>query len=283
LVIVATATDGKEYASVGAGHGKVALDNYTITAAIVTVNERGSVSLPADPRVSDGKVAHLHIVPVAHQNVAADLDIPVRYDLPFSADFSGADGTNGMDGNNGLDGTAGTDGTPATIDPVTGAMTTQGPGGNGTDGGNGSDGSDGGDGSPGLAVHLWIRLDPGTKPLLQVKAVAGGRQSFYLVDPNGGSLQVVANGGHGGMGGQGGRGGRGGAGGAGFPPGFSGNDGHPGFDGRHGTGGAAGTIAITVDPAAEPFLKCITWSNHSGDGRPGPAPTITVAPIAPLW
>ena len=283
LVIVATATDGKQYASVGAGHGKVALDNYTISATMVTVNKRGSVSLSPDPRVSEGKVAHLHIVPVANTGAAADLDIPVRYNFAFSADFSGADGVNGLDGSDGMDGTAGTDGTPATTDPVTGVTTQQGPGGNGTSGSNGDDGSNGGDGSPGQAVQIWARMESATKPLLQIKVVGGGRQSFYLVDPNGGTLKIIDNGGQEGNGGHGGRGGRGGSGGSGFPPGVSGFDGSSGSDGRPGVGGAAGTIEISVDPAAQPFLRCITWSNHSGDGLPGPSPKITVEPVPPLW
>ena len=283
LVVIAMASDGKQYASVGAGHGKVALDNYTIAATTVTVNSRGAVSLSPDPRLSEGKVGHLHIVPVAKPGVAADLDIPVRYDVAFSANFSGADGTNGLDGSDGMDGMAGADGTPATTDPVTGATTQQGPGGNGTSGTNGGDGSDGGDGSPGQAVHIWVRMASGTKPLLQIKAVAGGNQSFYLVDPNGGTLNIIDNGGQGGEGGHGGRGGRGGAGGSGFPAGISGPAGIPGSDGRRGASGAAGTLEISVDPAAQPFLRCITWSNRSGDGIPGPSPTITVEPVPALW
>ena len=283
LMLIATAQDGKQYPSVGAGHGKVAMSNYTITAMIVGVSKRGSVSLSPDPRVSEGKVAHLHVVPVAHPEVGADLDIPVRYDIAYSADFSGADGVNGLDGNNGIDGMAGTDGTPATTDPVTGLITPQGPGGNGSDGSNGGDGSSGWDGSPGQSVHIWVRMELGTKELLQVKVVGGARESLYLVDPNGGSLKIAANGGRGGRGGQGGRGGHGGSGGSGFPPGSRGLDGHPGFDGRSGSGGAAGTIAISADPAAQAFLRCITWSNHSGDGLAGPSPIITVEPVAPLW
>lgn len=277
LVVVANASDGKQYASVGAGHGKVAMYNYTIAAAVVIMDKHDSVSLSPDPRASDGKVGHLHAVPVAHRNIAADMDIPIRYDIAYSADFSGADGLNGSDGLPGIDGSAGADGTPPTTDPATGAVTSQGPGGNGGDGGNGADGSSG------QAVHVWVRMASRTKPLLQVKADGGGQQSYYLVDPNGGSLKVIDNGGQGGRAGQGGRGGRGGGGGSGFPPGFTGSDGRPGFDGRSGFGGAAGTIAISVDPAAQPFLKCISWSNRDGDGRPGSSPTITVEPIAPLW
>ncbi|MGH8199038.1 MAG: hypothetical protein ACREVO_01510 [Steroidobacteraceae bacterium] len=62
-------------------------------------------------------------MPVAHGNIAADLDIPVRYDMAFAAKFSGTDGSDGMDGSVGTDGMAGTDGTPATTDSVSGATT----------------------------------------------------------------------------------------------------------------------------------------------------------------
>jgi hypothetical protein len=283
LVISATTQDGKQYPTVGVGRGKVAFDNYTIQATIVQVNKRGTVSLSSDPRVSEGRVAHLHIVPTAHPELAADLDIPFRYDIPFTANYSGADGHDGLSGNDGLDGSSGTDGFPGTIDPTTGALGAPGPGGNGSDGQNGGAGQDGGDGSAAGNVNAWIRLEPGPKPLLQIKVVSGTRQSFYLVDPNGGSLEILANGGAGGRGGSGGRGGRGGRGGSGSPSGLDGQNGLPGQDGHAGSDGAAGTIAISVDPAAEPFMKCISWSNHGANGGSGPAPKITVEPVAVLW
>ena len=97
LVLVATTQDGKQFATVGAGSGKVAFDNYTTEATIVAVSKRGVVSLSSDPRVSEGKVAHLHIITTAHPEVVTDLDIPVRYDIPFVANFSGSDGSAGSD------------------------------------------------------------------------------------------------------------------------------------------------------------------------------------------
>jgi hypothetical protein len=283
LVLVATTQDGKRFATVGAGSGKVAFDNYTIEAAIVQVSKGGTVSLSSDPRVSEGKVAHLRIIPTAHPEVVAELDIAVRYDIAFVADFSGGAGTNGMDGTNGLDGSPGTEGTTPMVDPLTGAIGTPGPGGRGSDGGNGGDGSNGQDGSPGGAVHIWMRMESGTKPLLQIKVASGARQSLYIVDPNGGSLKIMANGGAGGRGGAGGKAGRGGRGGVGSPNGLDGLDGRPGWDGRAGGDGAGGTITLSVDPAAQPFLKCVSWSNHSGAGLPGPPPNITVEPVAELW
>jgi hypothetical protein len=102
----------------------------------------------------------------------------------------------------------------------------------------------------------------------------GARQSLYVVDPNGGSLHVTANGGAGGCAG---------AGGSGLPSGFSGLDGRPGWGGYLGADGAAGTTTESVDPAAQPFMNCVSWSNHSGGGAPGPAPRITIEPVPALW
>jgi len=269
LVIVATTHDGKQYATVGAGKGKVAFDNYMIMATVVQVAKSGMVSLSSDPRVSEGKVAHLRLAPVAHADMVTELDIPVRYDIAFVAHYSGTDGVNGIDGLAGLDGSPGAAGEPGTVDPATGLIGPQGPGGRGSDGGNGGDGSDGHDGAPGLPVHIWVRLESAntSKPLLHVKVAGGGRQSMFIVDPNGGSLKVLDNGGAGGRGGSGGRAGRGGSGGIGFPPGMSGLDGRPGSDGRPGYAGAAGTITVSVDPAAQSFLTC-SGADHNGGAGP---------------
>ncbi len=166
LVLVATTQDGKQFATVGAGNGKVAFDDYTMNATIVAVSKRGALSLSADPRVSEGKVAHLHISVTTHPEVVTDLDIPVRYDIPFVANYPGADGSSGLDGLAGSDGLAGTDGTPASVDPTTGALGNPGQGGDGTPGGNGGDGGNGQDGSPPAPLHVWVRLEPGAKPLL---------------------------------------------------------------------------------------------------------------------
>ena len=65
--------------------------------------------------------------------------------------------------------------------------------------------------------------------------------------------------------------------------GFDGLDGLAGSDGRAGSGGAAGTIAVSVDPPAQPFESILVLANHSGSGQQGPAPTITVESVAPLW
>lgn len=260
-----------------------------IGASIVTVDDHGRVSLPADPSLSESKEGRVRITLVGHPDVTTEFAIPVRYDMAYQANFSGANGMNGMDGLAGLDGNAGMDAPLPIVDPATGLPGTQGPGGRGSDGSSGGDGSNGQDASPGLDVHIWMRLAgaagdaSAARPLLQVKVTGGTRQSLFLIDPQGGSLRVSANGGQGGRGGAGGRGGRGGSGGSGFPPGLSGLDGHPGADGRPGSSGAGGRITVSVDPAAQRYLSTLSWSNRSGDGRAGPAPNIVIEPVPTLW
>ena len=275
LVITATVND-KPLATVGAGQGTVLFDSFTYEARIASVTKDGVVSLPADPRLSDGLMPHLRIVPIGHPGIAAELDVPVRYDLRFVADFSGRPGSHGSSG---FDGLSGSDGSSGSVD----ASGNMGPGGNGTDGGNGSDGSDGGPGQRGPDVQVWVTLRNGAQPLLQVRATGSGREQLFLVDPAGGALEVDANGGPGGSGGSGGRGGRGGSGGSGFPPGISGQSGRDGFDGHPGAPGAAGTITAYIDPAAEPYANRLHWSNHDGAGRPGASPQITLQPVPAIW
>jgi hypothetical protein len=274
LVITATTSDGKQFVTVGPGHGKVLFDSFTFNATVVTVNKKGKVSLPADPRLSEGVVPHIRILVTGHPDVVGDLDIAVRYDVAFAANFSGSAGSRGFDGSNGLDGSAGSNGS---ID-----LTNPSAGGNGTNGSDGSDGGNGGPGQPGDNVHVWLTLKSGDHPLLQVRAAGSKQEKLFLVDPNGGSLAVNADGGPGGAAGSGGTGGRGGSGGSGFPPGLSGQDGRNGFDGHAGTDGAAGTIVVSVDPSAQPFLGTLHLSNKSG-GRAGPAPEIRVEPVPPIW
>jgi hypothetical protein len=283
LVIVATTQDGKQLVTAGAGKGTVLLDSYVFTASLATIGKRGKVSLPADPRITDGKVPNIHIATVGHPDVVADLDIGLRYDVPFLANLSGAGGADGFDGINGSDGLSGSDAMPGSIDPVTGLPGPQGSGGNGSNGGHGGDGGNGWDGKPGAAVQVWLRLEPGPGNLLQAKVTGGPREMYYLIDAKGGSLKVTADGGAGGSGGTGGRAGRGGSGGSGNPNGFSGVDGFAGADGLRGNGGAAGTIAVSVDPAAQPFEGVLILSNRSGSGQQGPSPAFTITPVSPLW
>jgi len=270
LVVEVTQPDGKVLQTEGAGQGKVMWRDLVVSATVVTVNQKGVVALPRDPRKSDGKLPHIVITAPSHPELKAELDIPLRYDTVFMANFSG---TNGSDGLNGSDGQDGMMGSPGSIDPDNPSA--------GGDGGNGSDGSNGGDGGPGgdaPPVQVRATLRPGTHPLLQVGVFAAGHKRYYLVDPAGGSLLIKADGGQGGSAGKGGRGGRGGSGGSGSPSGNSGRDGSDGHDGLDGSAGRGGSITLAYDPQVKPYLNLIHLSSQNG-----PKPVLAEAPIAPLW
>ncbi len=270
LVVTFAEPDGKTLTTEGAGQGKVMWKDLAITATVVTANQKGIVTLPRDPRISDGKVPHITITAPSHPDLHADLDIPIRYDEKYTANFSGRAGSSGM---NGQDGQAGSSGSTGSMDPNNPS-----PGGNGGNGTNGSDGGDGGPGGNAPPVQLRLALRAGDHPLLQIEVSAAGKQKFYLLDPQGGSLTVKADGGQGGSGGRGGRGGQGGSGGMGSPSGssgMSGSDGRNGFDGQPGRGGL---ITVIYDPQTKPYLAAIHLSSSNG-----PKPVFQEATVAPLW
>jgi hypothetical protein len=274
LIIVATGSDGQKWTTVGPGHGKVLFDSFTFDSTVVKVNSRGTVSLPSDPRVSSGKAAHVHVAVVGHPDVVADLDVPLQYNVAFAGHFTGPSGIDGVDGTDGL---AGSDGTPGSMDPANPQA-----GGDGSDGSRGSDGGDGGDGWPGENVHLWVTLQPGPAPLIQVRAAGSSHEQYFLIDPNGGSLSIDADGGEGGHGGRGGKGGRGGSGGMGSPSGLSGNNSLDGLDGHSGSDGAPGKIVVTIDPSAQSYLNCLHFPNR-GRRYGSPPPEIHTESVSPLW
>jgi hypothetical protein len=279
LIITATTSDAKQFVTVGAGRGKVLFDSFTFTATTVTVNKKGVVSLAADPRISEGVLPHIQIAVVGHPDVTAELSIPVRYDVAFVANFGGKLGSKGLDG---LDGRAGSSGSDGSVD-ISNPSAAPSAGGQGGEGTNGEDGRDGDPGQAGEAVHVWMTLTSGDHPLLQVRTASSKHAQLFLIDPNGGSLTVDASGGAGGAGGSGGRGGRGGSGGSGFPPGLSGQDGRDGFNGHAGADGAAGSIVVSVDSQAQPYLSKLQLINKSGGGVPGPKPEIRIETVAPIW
>lgn len=270
LIALVTEPDGRILRTEGAGHGKVMWKDLKVTATVATVNQKGMVSLPRDPRSSDGKVPHITITAPSHPDLHAELDIPVRYDENYTANFSGRRGNSGLNGSDGMSGSSGSMGSNDPNNPS--------PGGNGGDGTNGSDGQDGDRGGDAPPVQVRVAFRAGSPPLLQVGVSAAGHEKFYLVDPQGGSLTVTADGGPGGSGGRGGRGGQGGSGGMGTPPGSSGRNGMDGRNGWDGQQGRGGSITVAYDPQARPFLGVIRLS-----AKNGPAPAYNEEPVAPLW
>jgi|SRR3984957_212845 len=270
LVVVVTEPDGKILQTEGAGHGKVLWKDLKVTTSVATANQKGTISLPHDPRISDGKLAHVTITVPTHPDLHADLDIPVRYNFAFTSNFSGTPGSSGTDG---VDGTNGASGSMGSNDPNSPS-----PGGDGSPGGNGSNGGDGGPGGNAPPVQVRVALRAGDRPLLQVGVSASGKEKLYLVDPQGGSLTIKADGGPGGSGGRGGRGGSGGSGGMGTPNGNSGSNGSDGRSGFDGPPGKGGSITVTYDPQVKPYLAVIHPSNKGG-----PTPVFKEEPVPPLW
>lgn len=270
LVVTFTEPDGKILTTEGKGGGKVMWKELTVTASVVTVNQKGIISLARDPRVSDGKIGQVTVTVPSHPDLKAQLDIPIHYDERYTVNDSGS---SGMDGTNGLDGSDGISGSPGSMDPNN--PSAGGDGGNGTDGSNGGDGGNGGNAPP---VQIRMTLRSGSHPLLQVSVAAAGKQKFYLVDPNGGSLTVSADGGRAGAAGRGGRGGHGGSGGMGSPNGNSGRDGLDGHDGMSGQPGSGGLITVTYDPQVKPYLGVLHVSSWNG-----PAAVFKEQTVAALW
>jgi hypothetical protein len=270
LIVVVTESGGKVLQTEGAGHGKVLWKDLAVAASVVTVNKKGVLLLPHDPRKSDGQVGHIAVTIPSHPGLIAELDIPVRYNYAFTANFSGGAGSSGSNGSDGMAGSSGSSGSTDPTNPSAG-----GNGGNGTDGSNGSDGGSGGNAPP---VQVRVALRSAPHLLLQVSVSAEGKQKLYLVDPQGGSLTVRADGGAGGSGGRGGRGGQGGSGGIGSPNGSSGSSGADGRSGSDGSPGRGGSITVTYDPQVKPHLSAIHLSN-----RGGPAPVFKEEPVAALW
>jgi hypothetical protein len=262
---------GKVLVTEGKGKGKVLWKDLAVTATVVSY-KKGVITLPPDPRLSDGKTGHLVITVPSHPGIQTELDIPLRYNYAFLANYSGASGSNGSDGTNG---SSGSNGSPGSIDPDNPS-----PGGNGGDGGNGTDGGNGSDGSDGPPVTVVATLRSGDHPLLQIgiTSPAHKREHFYLIDPQGGSLTINDNGGSGGSAGRGGSGGSGGSGGFGIPSGSNGNSGRSGSDGRAGSDGRGGTITLTYDPSVKAYLSAIHLANSGG-----PPPSLIEAPVASLW
>ena len=269
LVVRMTDAQGKVYTTKGQGTPISWLD-LKVTSAVVQVDQKGTVSLPDDPRTTDGKTGQISITVPSHPDLHAELTVPLRYDKKFTANYFGS---RGMEGSNGQDGTNGLEGSPGSMDPNNPS-----PGGDGANGGDGTDGDNGGKGGDAPAVEVRVTLKDEGRPLLQVETSALGASEFFLVDPQGGSLTVDADGGSGGLGGKGGKGGKGGSGGIGSPNGHDGRDGLDGHDGLAGSQGKGGLITVTYDPKVEPYLSAIHLS-----AQYGPAPVFRKESLAPLW
>ncbi len=179
----------------------------------------------------------------------SELILHLDYKGGMLADFSG---TPGKAGRNGQSGQRGDNGSSSTSP---------------RDGGNGGQGGNGGDGGQGQDIEVFAKMKPDPilkKDLLEVrvKSKTTGVEQIYLVDPDGGKLNVSADGG---AGGSGGAGGYGGPGGSNSYSKTSGNGGNAGFAGNGGNGAKGGSITVYLDPSADKLpAGTLTYSNEGG-------------------
>lgn len=273
LAVTLTAPDGATWSTNGSGIHKVPWSEFSLSASVVAANAKGQVSLTSDPLQIHSSFGHVTVTMPSHPELKAEIDIPLRFDLHYRTNFDASNGMDGMSGTNGIDGMRGTDGTPD-------AQGNLSAGGNGSDGSDATNGTDGSRGGNAPDVQVYLVPAPGDAHLIQA-SVAAGRQSpeYFLIDAQGGSLSISADGGRGGSGGKGGRGGRGGDGGSGFPPGMRGRDGRDGQDGMNGNSGTGGRITVVYDPGVSPYLNSLL----SLSSLYGPSPVYIERPLQPLW
>src|SRR5579859_592316 len=99
LPLIATfiSPDGKVFITEGEGHGKILWKDLKVTATVATVNGKGVVALPEDPRVSEGKPPHIIITAPSHPDLHVELDVPLRYDHSYTANYFGSSGITGSE------------------------------------------------------------------------------------------------------------------------------------------------------------------------------------------
>jgi hypothetical protein len=80
LIVAFTDSTGKVWITEGEGHGKILWKDLAVTPTVVTASKKGVVSLSSDPRISDGKVAHVAVAAPSHPDLYSEIEIPIRYD-----------------------------------------------------------------------------------------------------------------------------------------------------------------------------------------------------------
>ena len=200
LVVTFTGPNGQTWRTEGAGGGVIMWEDLTIASTIATYNNDGTVSLPVDPRLSDGKTGHVVVTLAFNPNLRAEADVPTRYDLKYFADFNGSSRLTGNAPN----------------------------------------------------VMLRLVMHPGDRRMIEAAVQSSeGKETFYLIDPNGGSLSVSADGS------------------------CTVRDCSDRSERLFGRGGA---ITVIYDPAVAPYLGVLQLSSLGG-----PEPVFISQRLDPLW
>jgi len=231
-----TYSNGKIKMTKGLLHGTVSWSNYSITVEGGTF-EKGKIKISDDPRfIHDDKLilkVKWNGIPITNGTYEIGLD----YKGKHVVSYSGRPGRNGSDGSRGRSNYDG-------------------------NGDAGYDGLPGEDGERGEVVSIYAdTVTVRGVEMLKVATVGEyGRIERFIINPSGGKLNVISNGGSGGKGGDGGSGGDGGG---------SGRGGNGGSGNNGGKGGDAGSFKVYLLPEAEKYKYLIQMEANPGEGGRG--------------
>jgi hypothetical protein len=224
----------------------------------------GKLVINSDPFTIENHTVQLAAFLTKNADISDTLKIILDYIDDYQCSLSGLFGMSGTSGFDGLSGS------------------------NGSDGGNGSNGWSGPDLDVFTDVYYDTIID---QELMYVRVLEpdDNKEHNYLINTQGGSIQITSRGGSGGDGGNGGNGGSGATGETGTyttrtewltdststtvteqePGGRGGDGGNGGNGGYGGQGGNGGNIYISYTPNAEPFLFMISAQSIGGMGGSG--------------
>ena len=250
--VVATNKRGKVKRTRGYADGKQKWSNYAVTVYGGRMVGEGLVLIESDPAQIQGHQVQIHVQSRKDPKLLSHISLPLTYQAAQAADFSGEQGSD-------------TKSRGGRVVPLR------------IFGSGVASGKEGYAGEPGQhadSIHVYVKAEEDSLlafPVLkvEVRSSEGDRVERYLINPDGGSLLILADGGIGGTGGEGG-------------PGTDGRDGieknrdgSDGTDGGHGgdggRGGDGGHITFHIDPTAEALMTAIDYSNQGGLGGRGGA------------
>lgn len=285
----AITSNGKEIKTRGLTNGFVNWSSYTVNISGGKF-ENGIVTLDADPRKTNGSFK-ISVLPNSYPGLKQEMEFPLSYKTQFVANCKGQKGIAGV---NGLSGAA-----LHKLDSLDKRHI--------YNGRRGQNGADGGTGLDGCIADVYVKaIIVSDKHMMSVLVInhCNNEQSYFYVDPDGGSLVIDVSGGDGGNGGKGGDG-ENGVDGAGAsylystvtpnidrynseyykygihyidlktdstynPTGNGGNGGVGGNGGRGGVGGNGGIAIIHLDSSAAQWKNKIIVDNSGGKpGEPG--------------
>lgn len=212
--------------------------------------EHGKIYIVDDPKLIKNHLIQVDFILISNPKIHVTHEINLNYKGDFFGFFKG---TNGFKGKN--------RGSRLGIGVI------------GRDGYKGKQGGDGGDGQRGQNIKVWINFDTTHKKMSQllnikVENIHTHKYSHFLVNPNGGKIELSVEGGHGG---NGGNGGDGGSGKDATETKDAGDGGDGGNGGNGGHGGSGGSILVFVHPDCERYINnnTIVFNISQGFGGQG--------------